>query len=205
MDFSRSRDVAMFFATCAYNASTGTYAPLRSGTAVIYTADLQKLIFDGCRLDMLPLGGDPLPRPMAQRAFALPLGPDENLETMRGITFEEFEITPPVSAKYFEQFEAGAVLFPNEPFDRHIDGVRRRRTYRPEALAAALERKVVPHHPGGIAGAMAQLEAAGYQACPNDIFALGESIEEAFAAWTVRREDIMNRLRFRGVAAHFQG
>ena len=37
LDFSRSRDVAMFFATCVWNRETGHYTPSNSGRAVLYT------------------------------------------------------------------------------------------------------------------------------------------------------------------------
>ena len=44
MDFSRSKDVAMFFATCQYDPITDSYAPMRNGEAVLYTVDLKGLI-----------------------------------------------------------------------------------------------------------------------------------------------------------------
>lgn len=205
LDFSRSRDVAMFFATCAYVADSSTHRPLQSGTAVIYTADLRKLLIDARRLDMLPLGEEPLPRPAAQRAFAIPLGPDEDLDTVSWVSTEEIAITPELSARYFDMFEGGKALFPDEPFDMHVDRIRSLRTYRPEALEAALSCRVLPPHPGGIASAMDELTAAGYYACSSEVIAPRQSVEASFADWDTRRQNLMNRLRLRGVAAHFQG
>jgi hypothetical protein len=205
LDFSRSREVAMFFATCAYVADSGTHRPLQSGTAVIYTADLQKLLVDAGRLDMLPLGEEPLPRPAAQSAFAVPLGPDEDLDAMSWVSAEEIAITPELSARYFDMFEGGKALFPDEPFDMHVDRMRRLRTYRPEALEAALSRGMLPPHPCGMAGAMGELTAAGYYACSSKVTATRQTVEASFADWEARRQNLMSRLRLRGVAAHFRG
>ena len=81
MYFSRSKDVAMFFATCQYDPVTESYAPMRKGTAVLYTADLKGLI-DHRKGDatFLPLGLEPLPRPEAQRALAVRLNRDFPIE-----------------------------------------------------------------------------------------------------------------------------
>ena len=52
MDFSRSKDVAMFFMTCQYAPVMETYA-----TAVLYTVDIKGLIDHGkCDASFLPLG-----------------------------------------------------------------------------------------------------------------------------------------------------
>ena len=67
LDFSRSRDVAMFFATCAYDQAGDIFLPLQSGTAVLYTLDLRELILQrGGQSNFLPLGLEPLPRPVAE-------------------------------------------------------------------------------------------------------------------------------------------
>lgn len=148
---------------------------------------------------------EPLPRPAAQRAFAVPLEPEEDLDTVSWVSAEEIAITPELSARYFDMFEGGEALFPDEPFDMHIDRIRRLRTYRPEALEAALSRRMLPLHSGGIAGAMEELTAAGYYACSSEVVASRQSVEASFADWDARRQNLMSRLRLRGVAAHFQG
>jgi hypothetical protein len=203
LDFSRSRDVAMFFATCAFDSHSGSYMPLPSGEGVIYTADLQQMLLQPLTR-VLPLGIEALPRPEAQSALALPLGPKEDLEAMPWINIEPIEITPALSARYFDMFDGGRLLFPSEPFDEHIGRIRRSRTYRAEALDAALSRGDLPPHPGGMTGAMGALSAAGYHACDRDVAAPEQAVEDAFYDWQVRWQRLNSRVRLRGVSVHYQ-
>ncbi len=83
LDFSRSRDVAMFFATCVYDAVKNEYCPLPAGRAVLYTVDVRKLIVQRKgNAALVPLGLEPLPRLEAQRALAVRMLPGENLNDM---------------------------------------------------------------------------------------------------------------------------
>lgn len=77
LDFSRSKDVAMFFATHEYKKDLRRYEPLKSGNAVIYTADLSKIVNSNRKVT--PLGFHFLPRPFAQKAFGLHVMPDDDI------------------------------------------------------------------------------------------------------------------------------
>lgn len=140
MDFSRSKDVAMFFATCQYDAATESYAPMRKGTAVLYTVDLKGLI-DHRKGDaaFLPLGLEPLPRPEAQRALAVRMNPGESLNDMPWISRQELEVTHELSQRYFDMFDGGAKLFPSNPFDKHVHNIRRSKLLPLEALAYGMD------------------------------------------------------------------
>jgi hypothetical protein len=203
MDFSRSRDVAMFFATCQYDQTSGLYSPLQSGTGVFYTVDLRELILqrEG-QSSFLPLGLNPLPRPAAQRAFALRLRPNENLNDMQWIQHQPIEITPALSQRYFEMFDGGKKLFPNNPFDDHIATLRTNRTLPLQALEFGLKQGLLPAHPGGVAGACHALRAAGY-AVEDRAIDIDESMVLAAAdEWAVRKADYFGRIRLRLAAGH---
>ena len=147
LDFSRSRDVAMFFATCAYDQAV----------------DLRELILQrGGQSSFLPLGLEPLPRPEAQRALALRLGPSENLNDMPWVQHQTIEITPALSRHYFEMFNGGKKLFPDNPFDEYIAALRTNRTLPLQALEFGIFQGLLPAHPNGVTGARNTLKAAGY-------------------------------------------
>ena len=112
MDFSRSKDVAMFFATCSHDPVTESYFPLQEGTAVLYTADLKRLIeHRKGSAAFLPLGLEPLPRPEAQGALTVRLNAGENLNDMPWVIREAVEITPELSQHYFDMFNGGENSF----------------------------------------------------------------------------------------------
>lgn len=203
LDFSRSRDVAMFFATCAYNPVDCTYSPLQSGHAVLYTADLRKLIFErGERANFLPLGLEPLPRPEAQRALALRFELGENLNKMPWIQHQELDISPALSQRYFEMFDGGKQLFPSNPFDDHIAKLRTNGILPLQALEFGIENGLLPEHPEGVFGTRSALQSAGYivKKCAIDI---DESvIQAAEKEWAERKLDYFSRVRLRLVADH---
>lgn len=168
LDFSRSRDVAMFFATCECDQTGIVFSPLQSGTAVLYTVDLRELIMRrGGQTSFLPLGLEPLPRPEAQRALALRLAPGENLNDMPWVKQQAIEITPALSQYYFEMFNGGKKLFPNNPFDEYIAALRTNKTLPFQALEFGIEKGLLPAHPKGVTGARNILMESGYVSHPG--------------------------------------
>ncbi|NMM14298.1 MAG: FRG domain-containing protein [Rhodoferax sp.] len=203
LDFSRSRDVAMFFATCAYDQAGGVFSPLQSGTAAFYTVDLRELILQrGGHKSFLPLGLDPLPRPEAQRALAVRLGPDENLNDMPWVQHQTIEITPALSRHYFDVFDGGKKLFPDNPFDDHIAALRTNRTLPLQALEFGIGQGLLPAHSAGVTGARRALRAAGY-AVEDRAIDIDESVMRAAAdEWAVRKMGYFSRIRIRLAADH---
>lgn len=200
MDFSRSKDVAMFFATCSHDPVTETYAPLQEGTAVLYTADLKRLIeHRKGSADFLPLGLEPLPRPEAQRALAVRLNPGENLNDMPWVTQEAVEITPDLSQQYFDMFNGGSKLFPQDPFDEHVRAIRKSKFLPLEVLAYAMYIGQIPPHPQGVDGARAELLAAGYEVERFSITVHPATIEAASEQWERQKDAYYKRIRCRGV------
>lgn len=204
LDFSRSRDVAMFFATCRYDTETERYLPLSSGDAVLYTADLRALILhrEG-HSKLLPLGLEPLPRPEAQRALAVSLSPSENLHEMPWIQRTLIEITPALSKRYFEIFNEGRTLFPVNAFDQHIQILRTNRTVSTSAIEFGITRGWLPPHPQGIPGAADALKASGYSVTTNSDPEIHQTVlDAATVEWLERRASFFGRIRMRGVADH---
>lgn len=203
MDFSRSKDVAMFFATCQYDAVTESYAPMRKGTAVLYTVDLKGLI-DHRKGDasFLPLGLEPQPRPEAQRALAVRLNPGECLNDMPWVSRQELEVTPELSQRYFDMFDGGAMLFPSNPFDDQVRAIRETKRLPLEALAFGMEQGLIPHHPEGVNGARNALLLAGYEVEPCPISVQPETVKAALDEWEHKKSDYFSRIRVRGVADH---
>ncbi len=200
MDFSRSKEVAMFFATCSHDPATETYVPLQEGTAVLYTADLKRLIeHRKGSADFLPLGLEPLPRPEAQRALAVRLNSGENLNDMPWVTREVLEITPDLSRRYFEMFDGGAKLFPVDPFDDHVHAIRDSKFLPLEVLAYSMYIGQVPAHPRGVDGARGELLAAGYEVERYSIAVHPATIQAAAEEWERQRDAYYRRIRCRGV------
>lgn len=204
LDFSRSKDVAMFFATCAFDPTTGEYRPLESGTAVLYTADLRSLLLDQNGLGTLPLGFEPLPRPSAQMAFAVSLDLMDDLNEMAWITKEDIELTPSLSKRYFDMFEGGRVLFPSNAFDTRIDALRESKSLSINALKMALSFGVLPPHPYDLEGVVREFEAVNYRVIESVEPVSAEILATAAADWSQHRPAFVSRTRLRGVADHMQ-
>jgi hypothetical protein len=162
LDFSRSRDVAMFFATCGYDQTSDEYYPLNSGKAVLYTVDLRRMILERDPNSIpLALGLEPLPRPEAQKAFGIQLLPGRDLNNRNWSRSAIFDITKQQSKLYYEMFDGGRALFPINPFDDHIQFLRGNNTIPKPAIEYGIEIGLIPHHPRGIDAAVIELESVG--------------------------------------------
>ena len=125
LDASRSKDIAMFFATCAYDANEGIYKPIIADDriGVIYTIDLfQGLTTKNKRVDVVGLQA--LPRPGAQKAFSITLTNKENFNNLAYVKFEKFKITRELSEAYFNKFNCGKDLFPEDIVDYKAKQIR---------------------------------------------------------------------------------
>jgi hypothetical protein len=205
LDFSRSKDVAMFFATCAFDSESRQYSPAESGTAVLYTANLRTLLLDPKRAATVPLGFEPLPRPEAQMAFAVPLEQDEDLNETIWIQREEIELTSELSRRYFDMFDEGRALFPENPADRQIEALRDNASISSAALKLALSMNILPPHPHGFAGVVREFRAAGFAVVEAETTFDGATVAAVAADWNNRRTAFWGRIRMRGMAGHLSG
>lgn len=200
LDFSRSRDVAMFFATCGYDEKTDEYHPLTSGKAVLYTIDLRQMILERDRNSCpIALGLEPLPRPEAQKAFGIQLLPGQDLNSKRWSRSVVFDINKQQSELYYEMFEGGRTLFPSNPFDSHIRFLRDNNAIPKPVIECGMEIGFLPRHLGGIDAAAMTLESAGYRVI-DEMHAIEPfEIAAAMDDWIVRAPAFFESIRMRGV------
>lgn len=201
LDFSRSKDVAMFFATCGYNAKTDEYYPLESGTAVLYTIDLRRMIMErDPNSSPVPLGLELLPRPEAQKAFGIRLLPGQNLNSKSWSQNIIFNITEQQSKLYYEMFDGGRALLPSNPFDSHIRFLRDNDAIPKPVIEYGMKIGVLPRHPCGIDAAAGALEFAGYRVL-DDMHAIEPSVIAAAADdWNARVPAFLEKITMRGIA-----
>jgi hypothetical protein len=91
IDLSRSKDVAMFFALC--ENIKGRYEPIvdESREVVLYTINL-KALMESNSSDVHVIGFQALPRPDAQKAYSLWLGPRQNLNECHFVSKEMLKV-----------------------------------------------------------------------------------------------------------------
>lgn len=204
LDFSRSKEVAMFFATCqCVDAEDQVYQPLQTGTAAFYTADLSSLIKERHDKEgFVPLGFEPLPRPEAQKALGLRLLPNENLNDMPWVERQNITITPELSEHYYQMFDGGTKLMPSNPFDNEIRRLATDNALSPDTVAFAIAENFIPPHPQGLTGALNELTAAGYQiklpsSPPNT-----QLLNSAQRDWDSRQQAFYQKIQSRGFCGH---
>lgn len=205
LDFSRSKDVAMFFATCGYDEKTDEYYPLTSGRAVLYTIDLRQMILERDSKSVpLALGLEPLPRPEAQKAFGIQLLPGQDLNSKSWSQRAVFDITKQQSNLYYEMFDGGRALFPSNPFDSHIHFLRDNNALPRPVLEYGMEIGFIPRHSSGIDAAASELGAFGYNVV-DDMHTIDPStIAAALDDWNARAPAFLEKITMRGVCDHFQ-
>jgi hypothetical protein len=144
IDVTRSRDVAMFFALCEKNR-TGRYEPIidESREVVLYTMNLKSLL-ENSNPDLHVIGFQALPRPDAQKAYSLWVGHKQNLNECPFASYEMLRVDHKESEKYFDMFEGGAKLFPNDPADRMAWEIKQSSEIDREVLEVAFERHWIP-------------------------------------------------------------
>jgi hypothetical protein len=205
LDFFRSKDVAMFFATCGYDEKTDEYHPLTSGKAVLYTIDLRQMILErDPNSSPMALGLEPLPRPEAQKAFGIQLLPGQDLNSKSWSQSIVFDVTEQQSKFYYEMFDGGRALFPSNLFDSHIRFLRDNNAIPKLIIEYGMEIGFLPHHPGGIDAAAGVLEAAGYRVL-DEMHAIEPSvIAAALDDWNARAPAFLAKITMRGACDHFQ-
>ena len=205
LDLSRSKDVAMFFATCRYDNKSNTYYPLKSGKAVLYTIDLREMLLENeGQSSALPLGLEPLPRPESQKAFAIQLLPGENLNSKSWVRSATFDITERESNRYFEMFVGGQALFPPNSFDDHIQLLRDNNTIPKRTIEMGIENGWLPPHAVGIQAAARELQSVGYIVSAHPHTVQAEAIVAAASDWQQRKAGFLSRMRLRGLGDHLQ-
>jgi hypothetical protein len=162
IDLTRSRDVAMFFALCEKNR-TGRYEPIidKNREVVLYTVNLKALL-ENSNPDLHVIGFQALPRPDAQKAYSLWVGHKQNLNECPFVSYEMLRVHQKESEKYFDMFEGGATLFPNDPADSMAWEIKQSREIDREVLEVAFERHWIPKVWKNVAEVAEFLKGFGY-------------------------------------------
>lgn len=201
LDLSRSKDVAMFFASHKFSEEFGNPIPAVGSIAVLYTVDVAKLLKAQSLTDIVvPIGLDPLPRPAAQRAFGLELAEGQDFELLEGVYTETFTVTEELASIYAERVGGTSSLLPSDPFEEYIDLMRKKETISKTAIETAVKVGLIPVE-YSVAAVESILIKGGYQVSderiesPSDVV-----ISDATQEWEQRRETYIKKIKWRGVA-----
>lgn len=145
MDVTKSKDIAMFFALCGKNKKNNRYEPItdENHEVVLYTVDL-KAMLETRNPDIHVIGFQALPRPDVQKAYSIFVGYNQNFNACPFVSREKFMVNRKQSEKYFEMFEGGAKLFPNDIVDEMAGEIKQSMEIDREALEVCFERHFIP-------------------------------------------------------------
>ncbi len=145
MDVTRSKDIAMFFALCKKNKKSNRYEPItdEDHEVVLYTVDM-KAMLKNRNSDFHVIGFQALPRPDAQKAYSFFVSHKQNFNTCPFVNYKKFRVNRKQSEKYFEMFEGGEKLFPNDIVDEMAWEIRQSMEIDREVLEVCFERHWMP-------------------------------------------------------------
>lgn len=201
IDLSRSKDIAMFFATHRFSEEFENPIPAVGSTAVLYTVDVAKLLKGRPTTDIVtPIGLDPLPRPAAQRAFGLELAEGQDFELLEGVYTETFTVTEELALLYSERVGGKSSLLPIDPFEEYIDLARKKETISKAAIETTVRVGLLPIEYSAVSVESILLNG-GYQ-ISDEIFESPPDnvIKDATQEWEQRRETYIKNIKWRGVA-----
>ncbi len=117
LDLTRSKEVAMFFASTIYDLNRRSYLPFSEEREVVlykYNIQLALMLNKGA---VNPIGFQPFPRPDLQKAFSIVFEENVNFNDSPIVQYEKIVVSKEESKKYFEMFEGGSKLFPEDTID----------------------------------------------------------------------------------------
>lgn len=111
LDFSRDKEVAMFFMTCSYDPKNKKFTPISDDSmGVMYSYDFKLGIIHSIN----PIGFQPFSRPDKQKAFSIVFNKNLNFNDFDFVKKEEIQLTKELCEKYYDMFDGGAKLFPKD-------------------------------------------------------------------------------------------
>lgn len=205
LDLTRSKDIAMYFATHKFVGENLKPEPALSQTAVLYTIDVKKILdSDGKKSRLVPVGIDPMPRSAAQKAFAIELGIYDDLEKLEGVNIETFIVTEELVSELQERIGRNKSIFPFDPFEEIIRSVRNSSYIDEESISLALEKGLIPGE-YSFKDIVKILRKNNYKVGSYKyIVPDNDAISAANNEWLKRREEYLNKIRYRGAADPIQ-
>ena len=183
MDVTQSKDVAMFFAMCE-KTEDNQYRPIidESRYVVLYTVDLKTLL-ENSNSNFNVIGFQALPRPDIQMAYSLGVGYKENFNLFPFVSFEKFRVDRKQSEKYFEMFEGGAKLFPNDIVDDMAREIKLSIEIDREVLEVCFERHLIPKIWGKISEVESFLKRFNYKVTDKHLIFSEEVKSKIIEKW----------------------
>jgi len=202
LDFTRSRDIAMFFALCAKNEITNCYEPILDETreAVIYSLDIKKMIDSGEMVNII--GMQPLSRPYKQKACSILLTARDNLNIKPYITYSKIKIDKKEAIRYYEMFEGGKALFPEEIVNSKAHEIKKSKVIDKEVVDFLFRKNIFPKNVNNEKDLMQLLNGENIQ-ITDKTAELSFSQNEASSiinCWREIEKVLMARIRVRSVA-----
>lgn len=203
LDLSRSRDVAMYFATHKFGGAGRELTPAIGHNAVLYTLDIAQFLRNQpISKSIIPVGLDPLPRSAAQRAFGLELYAQNDFEKLPGVQTETFEVTPSLAQECAERVGGYQTLFPPDDFEPLVNLQRDNQRIAKEALELSITCGIAPKGYG-----MRELQniivAGGYHISHMELRPPPEAlIAAAGDEWNRRRASFIKKIRTRAGGDH---
>ena len=199
LDLTRSKDVAMFFALCEKeDPQKDEYKPIDDSDreAVLYTVDLNKLFADAPE-HFHVVGFQALPRPDAQKAYCFNAVSQRNFNQYPFVRLERIRVDPKQAEHYFEMFEGGRKLFPNEPVDLIAKEIRNSIQIDREILETAFEKKLFPQDWDNLKEIKQFLEGCGYEISDKKLEFSEESRAKIISNWNAQCPLNGNRVKWR--------
>lgn len=141
VDFTSDPNIAMFFATCQYNASTDSYQPcnIKKKKGVLWMVNPAFTNRTGVNNQnfyedpVIIIGGQPFARPAKQKGFALRLSQHQSLQTVGCIPYY-FNYTDSDSIYFFEKYKNGESLWCKNITDRKASLIAQKEVISEEAF-----------------------------------------------------------------------
>ena len=201
IDVTRSKDVALFFAYCYKNPSTGKYEPIldASHNSILYTVDFASLVKHD-QTFFNPIGFQGLSRPEAQKACSIPLKYGIDFNKLPHVSYEVLKINPSESKKYFELFDGGRKLFPEDPTSDIAKEIKESSIIDADVLENVFRHNLIPPYFATTKDAKKFLESNGYSVREKSIALKPEIRKQVIEDWLRILPNISNKLKFRFVS-----
>lgn len=125
-DLTSDPNVAAFFATCKYNPDTDSYTPIidnsTEGVLYYYDIDIHEDFKLHGTLNSFPIstiGLQVFPRSERQKGFLVYIPKDKDFHSSPKLTAISFKHNAELSQKYYDMFDGGKQLFPDDILVQH--------------------------------------------------------------------------------------
>jgi hypothetical protein len=200
LDLTRSKNVAMFFATHKLNRD-GKWVAALGNSAVLYSVSIAKLIKKG----VIPVGFGVFPRPYVQKAFLIELQQQDDFAKLSEVKSEEFIVTKKL-AKYAHDAVGGVKgLFPYDPFEHELNRIKNNKIVPRDVIEIAFRSGQIPPELK-FNDVEKHLNNAGYQVQDVAFQNLSESFsnDDIHQTWSNLRKEFWPKMRFRFSSPHMQ-